>query len=173
MDEIKKRNPDADANRDPITGEPGAHPVGTGLGAAGAGTAGTVIGAAVGGPIGAAIGAVVGSVAGGYGGKAVAEVIDPTREDAYWRENYSDQPWSESSYAYEDYQPAFRAGYEGYGRYSGKTYEQAEPELQKDYGRLRGKSRLEWDKAKSATRAAWNRTEGALRGDSSDRATNR
>ena len=33
-----------DANRDPITGAPGAHPVGTGVGAAGGGAAGAAIG---------------------------------------------------------------------------------------------------------------------------------
>ena len=33
------RDRDADANRDPISGAPGAHPVGTGLGAAAGGMA--------------------------------------------------------------------------------------------------------------------------------------
>ena len=32
-----------DANRDPITGAPGAHPVGTGVGATGGGAAGAAI----------------------------------------------------------------------------------------------------------------------------------
>ena len=44
----KNINPDkqSDANLDPISGEVGAHPVGTGVGAAGAGTVATVIGGA-------------------------------------------------------------------------------------------------------------------------------
>ncbi|MGZ8901027.1 MAG: glycine zipper family protein, partial [Limisphaerales bacterium] len=46
------KNRNADANRDPITGAPGAHPVGTGVGATGGGAAGAAIGAAVGGPVG-------------------------------------------------------------------------------------------------------------------------
>ena len=37
-----------DSNPDPITGAPGSHPVGTGLGAAGAGAAGAAIGATIG-----------------------------------------------------------------------------------------------------------------------------
>ena len=41
------------ANRDPLTEEPGSHPVGTGLGSAGGAAAGVAIGAAVGGPVGA------------------------------------------------------------------------------------------------------------------------
>jgi hypothetical protein len=69
-----------EANRDPISGEPGAHPLGTGVGAAGAGSIATVIGGVVGGPIGAVVGAVVGSVAGGLAGKGTAESINPTDE---------------------------------------------------------------------------------------------
>ncbi len=75
-------------NADPVTGEHGSHPVGTGLGAAAGGAlAGIGLGAAAG-PVGAAIGAVVGGVAGAFAGKSVAEAIDPTVEDAYWRDEY-------------------------------------------------------------------------------------
>lgn len=157
-----------DSNPDPITGEPGAHPVGTGVGAAGAGAAGAAIGGAVGGPIGAGIGAVVGAVAGGYAGHAAAEAIDPTVEDTYWQTNYTTQPWYESDYTYDDYQPAFRTGYEGYRRHSatGKSFDEVETDLARDYERGKGRSRLGWEKAKGATRAAWDRVERAIPGDS-------
>ena len=46
----------ADANRDPISGAPGAHPVGVGAGAAGGGATGAAVGGAVGGPVGAVVG---------------------------------------------------------------------------------------------------------------------
>jgi len=68
-------------NRDPLSGELGAHPVGTGVGAVAGGVA---TGAAVGtvaGPIGTAVGAAVGAVAGGLAGKGVAEEVDPTIDD--------------------------------------------------------------------------------------------
>ncbi len=78
-------------NRDPITGTPGAHPVGTGVGAAGGAAAGAAIGA-VAGPVGAAVGLVAGGVVGGLAGKGVAEKIDPTAQDAYWRDNYLEAP---------------------------------------------------------------------------------
>ncbi len=61
----------ASAHPDPITGEPGAHPVGVGVGALGAGAAGAAIGS-IGGPIGMLIGAAIGAVAGGLAGKEVA-----------------------------------------------------------------------------------------------------
>src|SRR6187397_403270 len=99
----KKSGRGTDANRDPITGTPGAHPVGTGVGAAGGAAAGAAIGA-VGGPVGAAVGLVAGAVAGGLAGKGVAEKIDPTVEDAYWRENYSKRPYVETGATYDAYQ---------------------------------------------------------------------
>lgn len=157
-----------DANRDPITGTPGAHPVGTGVGAAGGGSAGAAIGAAVGGPVGAAVGLVAGAVAGGLAGKGTAEAVNPTVEDAYWRQNYSSQTWVDRNSRYEDYEPAFRTGWEGYSRYgrSGKTFEQLEPEFRKDYERTAaGRTRLGWENAKSASRAAWDRLERAMPGD--------
>src|SRR3954464_15387375 len=98
-------NRNADQNPDPITGAPGAHPVGTGVGAAGGGAAGAAIGAAVSGPaapIGGVVGAGTGAVAGGLPVKGAAEAVNPTAEDAYWRENYRNRPYYESNYSYED-----------------------------------------------------------------------
>jgi hypothetical protein len=67
-----------DKNEDPLSGEPGAHPLGTGIGAtAGGAVTGMAIGSA-GGPVGAAVGIVAGAVAGGLLGKAAAEELDPT-----------------------------------------------------------------------------------------------
>lgn len=157
-DKNRESNRGKDANRDPITGTPGAHPVGTGVGATGGGAAGAAIGAAAG-PVGAGIGLVVGAVAGGLAGKGVAEKIDPTVEDRYWRETYPTRTYAERDVGYEEYQPAYRTGYEGYGRYSGKTYDEVEADLQREYEASRGQSRIGWDKAKYATRDAWDRVE--------------
>jgi hypothetical protein len=155
-----------DTNPDPITGAPGAHPVGVGVGAAGGGATGAAIGTAVGGPIGTAVGAVIGAVAGGLAGKAVAEGIDPTAEDAYWRDRHVEQPYAKDR-PYEDFAPAYRAGYEGYVKHSeGKRqFEEVEPALRNDYetrlaaseSSAAGRARLAWDDAKHATRAAWDR----------------
>src|SRR5215207_11085068 len=115
-----------DANPDPITGAPGSHPIGTGVGAAGGGAAGAAIGAAVSGPaapVGAAIGAVVGAVAGGLAGKGAAEAVNPTNEDAYWRENYSTRPYYESGYSYdEDYRPAYEYGWQSRSQHAGTAF---------------------------------------------------
>jgi hypothetical protein len=143
-------------NLDPLTGTPGAHPVGTGVGAAGGAAGGAAIGALAG-PVGAAVGLVVGAVAGGLAGKGVAEVIDPTEQDAYWRENYSKRSYADKEVPYEAYSPAYKAGYEGYTLYPGKQYDEVEPDLQRDYEKSKQNSVLAWDKAKHATRDAWDR----------------
>ena len=158
----RDNNPDevvGAANPDVVTGEPGSHPVGTGLGGFSGGAAGAAIGAAVGGPVGAVVGGVVGAVGGGFAGKGIAESINPTEENAYWENNYRSASYYEGDYGYDDYSPAYRAGYEGFSRHAaaGKDYTDVESDLERDYNQNRGSSRLEWDKAKSATRDAWDR----------------
>lgn len=147
-----------DANRDPITGAPGSHPVGTGVGAA---VGGAAVGAAVGsvaGPIGTVAGIIGGAVAGGLAGKGVAEKIDPTREDAYWRENHPGQTYA-GTRSYEDYSDAYRTGYTGYDRYGrqGRTYEESEADLRRDYEKSPSAAKLNWAEASAAVRAAWHR----------------
>jgi len=166
MTSERQTNHEPDANRDPLTGQPGAHPVGTGIGAAGVGAAGAAIGGVVAGPVGAVVGSAIGAVSGGLGGKAVAESIDPTVEEEYWRSNYASRPYVEPGSKYEDYQPAYRAGYEGYDRHAstGITYDAAEPALRGDYEKQRGGAGLGWEKAKHAARDAWNRVERAMPG---------
>jgi uncharacterized protein YcfJ len=154
-----------DSNRDPISGTPGAHPVGTGVGAAAGGVAAGAAVGSVAGPVGTAVGAAVGAVAGGLAGKGVAERMNPTVEDAYWRDNYKNESYVRSDYTYEDYSPAYRAGYEGRVRYDGRGFDEVESDVRGDYERNRGNSRLDWDDAKHATRAAWHRVERAMPGD--------
>jgi hypothetical protein len=148
---------DRDMNRDPISGAPGAHPVGTGLGAAAGGMAAGAAAGAVAGPVGAVAGAAVGAVVGGLAGKGIAEKIDPTAEEAYWRTQYTREPYYERGYTFEDYYPGYRTGWEGRGRYGGRTYDEVERDLQRDYQRNRGNSQLEWSKNRHAVRAAWDR----------------
>ena len=153
-----------DANRDPISGTPGAHPVGVAAGAAAGGATGAAIGSAAG-PVGTVVGAAVGAVAGGLAGKGVAESVNPTVEDKYWADNHKTASYYEAGRPYTDYAPAYRTGYEGYSRYQGKRFEEVEDQLATDYNRNRGTSSLEWDRAKHATKDAWHRVERAIPGD--------
>ena len=148
---------DLDNNRDPITGTPGAHPVGTGAGATGGALAGAAVGA-VGGPIGAAVGLVAGAVVGGLGGKAVAESLNPTVEDAYWRERYVDESYYEPGLGYDDYRPAYELGWSTRATRD-TAFDEIEPSLGAEWAGRRGTSTLDWPRARDASRAAWDRAD--------------
>lgn len=155
-----------------------SHPVATGVGAAVGGAAGGIAGgaaagAAIGGmtgPVGAVVGAVAGAVAGALAGNAIGKTVDPTLEDNYWRENYSNRPYVASGTGYDDYGPAYQHGVNAYSRYPDRSFEEVEPELNRDWNTARGTSSLEWERAKHATRDAWQRlsdkVERAIPGDS-------
>ena len=134
-----RKTDDNPANRDPITGAPGSHPVGTAAGATSGGVAGAVVGTAVGGPVGGAVGAAVGAVAGGLAGHAAGETINPSVEDIYWRQAHIREPYYRKDFTYDDYGPAYRTGYEGAGRYHGQSrrFDDVETELRGDYERLK------------------------------------
>lgn len=133
-----------------ISLEAGAHPVGSGVGAVG-GAAGA----------GALLGGVVGAGAGGLGGKAAAEAINPTDEEAHWRDNYQREPYYEAGRTFDDYGPAYRLGLAARADYSG-TFDQTESRLATHWNVRKDSSSLSWVQAKLATRAAWGRIDRQL-----------
>jgi hypothetical protein len=149
----KTRN---DEHEDPLTGAPGAHPVGVAMGATGGAAAGAAVGA-VAGPVGIAVGAAVGGVAGGLAGKGAAEAINPTVEDAYWRENYKARDYVEAGRDYEYYQPAYRFGWESYSQYGERQFDELDADLARRWDEHRGDSTQTWREARAAARDAWNR----------------
>ncbi len=146
-----------DTNRDPITGEPGAHPIGTGVGAALGGAAAGAATGTMAGPVGTLVGAALGAIVGGLAGKSVAETIDPSLEDAYWRENFNSRPYVAAGSSYDDYGPAFGYGVASYSRYQGRSFDDLEADLARDWAGARGRSNLDWALARNATRDAWSR----------------
>ena len=163
-------------NRDPITGEKGAHPVGVGVGTAvGGGVAGGAIGSAAAaiagvtaaggaagaaaGPIGAVVGALAGGIVGAYAGKEVAENTNPTVEDRYWEENYRSRPYFEAGIAYEEYRPAYRYGWEARVRHADEAFDDVEPDLERGWDQARAGCKLDWQQAKPAVRDAWDRVD--------------
>jgi hypothetical protein len=159
-----KRNEvrDRDRNEDPITGEAGAHPVGAGVGAAAGGAAAGAAAGAVAGPVGAAVGIVAGGLAGGLAGKAVAEQIDPTVEDRYWRDEYPNREYYDPTVGYEEVGPAYRYGWESRAKYGDRSWDDVETDLERDWPQRRGDSSLTWDRAREASRDAWTRIDSGL-----------
>ena len=145
-----------DMNRDPISGEPGSHPVGTGIGSAGGAMAGAAAGAVFG-PIGALVGGAIGAVAGGAAGHVAGERIDPTGEEEYWKSQHNSTEWN-------DYGPAYKYGWESRMQHGERQWDnRLEDDLKSGWDKVKGTSALTWDKAKSATRNAWDRTDRTYR----------
>jgi len=146
-----------DADRDPRTGALGTHPVSTGIGAVVGGAAAGAATGTVAGPLGTAVGAAIGAVVGGLAGKGVGEAIDPTREHAYWSENFSGRDYVEKGSSFDDYGPAYDYGVDARGQYPGRGFDDVESDLSRDWTTRRGSSSLSWERAKHAARDAWNR----------------
>jgi hypothetical protein len=141
-------------------------------GVAGGVTGGIAAGAAIGGmtgPVGAAVGAVAGALVGALAGKGIAKA-DPVVENQYWRDNYTSRPYVASGSTYDDYGPAYSHGVNAYERYPDRSFDDIESDLDRDWAAARGTSSLEWERAKPASRDAWqrlsDRVERAIPGDS-------
>jgi hypothetical protein len=133
----------------------------TAIGAAAAGMTGAAIGTAIGGPVGGVVGAAVGSVAGGVGAHALEHKVNPTIEDAYWRNTHHERPYVEGDLAYDEHwRPAYRHGWEARMMHGERAWDDVEPDLEKSWAQRRGHSALDWARAKLATRDAWERLEG-------------
>jgi hypothetical protein len=150
----------AGANPDPITGEPGSHPVGTGVGSAGGAAAGAAIGAAVGGPVGAVVGGVAGAMIGGGAGHAAGEGVNPTAEKAYWEKNYKTRSYYSKDRGFDSYEPGYRYGWENAGKseFAKKSFEETEPVLQQRWSAEPGVvGRPSWADSREPVRDAWMR----------------
>lgn len=144
-------------NEDPITGAAGSHPVGSGLGAALGGAAAGAVAGLAGGPVGAVVGTIAGGLAGGLAGKAVAENIDPTVETAYWRDEHAKRPYYKNDYSYEDYEPAYRAGWESYDTEAPANWSDRERYARQQWENEGGQPSMTWEEAKLAAEDAYKR----------------
>lgn len=157
-------NEPRDLNRDPITGAPGAHPLGVGVGGVAGGAVAGALAGTVFGPLGTLIGAGVGVVAGAAAGKAVAERIDPTGEIDYWREAHRSREYVKPDRDFErDYRPAYEYGIGARERHRDRDWQEVERDLGSQWPHARATSQLDWDDARHAARDAWERTDRTYR----------
>ncbi len=147
-----------DLNADIITGEPGSHPIGTGIGGVGGAAAGAAIGSMAG-PLGTLIGGAIGAVVGGGAGHASAEAVNPTHEEAYWRAEHANASYYRDGHDFDrDLHPAYAVGYANRTRYPADArFEDHETDLRRSWEEVKGESRMEWEEARLASRDAWHR----------------
>src|SRR4051794_29297911 len=86
--------------------------------------------------------------------------VYPAAEADYWRKAHAGDPYFDSARSFEDYQPAYELGWTGYSRYGGE-FDTADRVLANDWAVLKGVSRLSWEQARPACRAAWQRAHNA------------
>ena len=77
-------------------------------------------------------------------------------EDGHWLQAHLQEPYFHTDFDYEDYAPAYCVGYSGCAQYGG-DFEDAEKSLCANWLRIKGDSRLCWQEAMPAVRAAWQR----------------
>ncbi len=157
---MTNENKGRDMNSDPITGAPGSHPVGVGVGGIAGGAAGGALAGTIFGPIGTLVGAAVGVVAGAAAGKGVAERVDPTGEMEYWREEHKNRDYVDSDRDFDkDYSAAYGYGLQAREKHAGRTWDESEKDLQGNWTSARGDSTLEWEEARHAARDSWDRAD--------------
>jgi len=149
--------PRGNRNADPITDEAGSHPIETGIGAAAAGAATGVTVSAFAGPVATVVGAVVGAIAGGYAGKGVGEMIDPTTEDNWLRDNFDSFPYVDEGETFETYEPVYRYGAVAESKYGDAGFDAIVDELESDWAKSEGYPGMTWPHARDAVKDSYER----------------
>ena len=150
-----------DSNQNLADKDAESKPLGTSVGAASGAATGAAMGAA-GGPVGALIGGAAGAVTGGVMGSGIAHAADHAinadEHDAYWQENHGTQSYAAGGGSYDQYRGAYRTGYTGAQEHSAtKSFADAESTLKNTYEKSKDSASLDWDKAKHATQAAYDK----------------
>jgi hypothetical protein len=143
-------------NADPITDEPGSHPIETGIGAVAAGASAGLVAGAVAGPLAAAAGVAAGAIAGGYLGKQMGEMIDPTAVDEFLRENFESRPYVQAGDSYEDFRKAYRYGGLAESKYGDSGLDLTCESLCKEWENIEG-NEMPWSRASGAVQDGYDR----------------
>jgi hypothetical protein len=80
-------------------------------------------------------------------------------EDAYWRNSFSSRPYA-SGGTYDTYRPGYRYGYESAQRYRGRSWDDVERDLERDWDSYADRGTSTWQQMKNAVRDAWDRVTG-------------
>ncbi len=81
---------------------------------------------------------------------------DVQKQDAFWQKAFAKERYFRVGLSYDDYAPAYCAGYTGQMQYGG-CWDDAEKSLISNWVRIKGDSRLSLDDALLAMHAAWDR----------------
>ena len=87
--------------------------------------------------------------------------LDPQTEAAFWREQHTRQPYA-NEYSYDQFEHAYKTGYNSYLKYRGKGFDEVEDEVALDYEKQKPESAIPWDTVRPAVNAVWERMTGVI-----------
>ena len=99
----------------------------------------------------------MGAVVGGYAGKGLGEMIDPTTEDNWLRDQFESRPYVKKGETFETYLRAYRYGAEAEAKYGDAGINLMDEQLGRDWAASKD-SGMPWTKAKAAVQDAYDRT---------------
>jgi hypothetical protein len=94
--------------------------------------------------------------------------VYPENEAAYWREQHSKQPYAKNC-PYEQFEHAYRTGYNSYQKYRGRQFDEVEQSVANDYESGKPDSALPWDAVRPAVNSVWDRMAGVITPSDRDR----
>jgi hypothetical protein len=83
----------------------------------------------------------------------------------HFADNFKKSRLFRSGSEWQDYEPAYQYGYDAYGQYRGRRFDEVEGELAQAWNTTRRGSKLSWQEAKEAVREGWHYLERAMPGD--------
>ncbi len=90
----------------------------------------------------------------------MAEAIDPTVEDAYWRDEYQRRDYYQANVDYSSVQPAYQHGWESRTLDPYRSWEEAEDDVRRKWEAQQAeKSPGTWEDAQRPIRDAWDRVD--------------
>lgn len=134
------------------------------VGEAAGGVSGVLTGAAigsVGGPVGTIIGGIAGAMGGWWAGRAISEAAESLtdEDDSYYRKHYESSATRPADRTYDHVRPAYHLGHiaSRNPEYSGRSWEEIEPHIQRGWNDDVAKSHGSWDSMRPYAREGYTR----------------
>ena len=82
-----------------------------------------------------------------------------TNEEQYWRDSYATRPYARGK-SFDALSGGYRYGAESAQRYTGRSWSDVEPDLERGWSTYPNRGESTWEQVKDAVRDAWDRVTG-------------
>jgi hypothetical protein len=80
----------------------------------------------------------------------------------HWQQTFTREPYYRARYSWQDFGPVYRYAFRCHEENPTASFEELEPRLEAGWDVARGSSRLAWQDARKAVRAAWGSVDRIL-----------